>query len=202
MYSERLGEMEESMRKLSGLLILIAAVVTVTCSRQPVAPAATGATTTGTDSQGGDPAALSATVKFGNEVGSPFPPPSGHDQSNHARDNLVPRNVVIKTGGTVTFVAPPSVHQIRIYKPGKDVDDVSFASPTTLAAFANCSGDPVVNAPLVITDPVLLEAAIPIPCFTPTTKTYTFRQPGKYLVICAFIPHLNVGMYGWVTVRD
>jgi plastocyanin len=31
--------------------------------------------------------------------------------------------------------------------------------------------------------------------------SYTFTEPGRYLVICTFFPHFNVGMYGWVVVR-
>ncbi len=41
----------------------------------------------------GDPP-LTATVRFGlPQVGSPFPPGSGHDASGHAKDSLVPRPV-------------------------------------------------------------------------------------------------------------
>jgi plastocyanin len=32
--------------------------------------------------------------------------------------------------------------------------------------------------------------------------TWTFNNPGRYLVICTFLPHFQSGMYGWVTVRD
>jgi plastocyanin len=32
--------------------------------------------------------------------------------------------------------------------------------------------------------------------------TWTFTTPGRYLVICTFLPHFETGMYGWVTVRD
>ena len=59
-----------------------------------------------------------------------------------------------------------------------------------------------VLCPLVITDATNLEASIPVPCLTPTTRTYTFTQPGKYLVICGFLPHFQVGMYGWVEVKE
>ena len=31
----------------------------------------------------------------------------------------------------------------------------------------------------------------------------TFSAPGKYLVICTFLPHfVEFEMYGWVVVRD
>jgi plastocyanin len=56
--------------------------------------------------------------------------------------------------------------------------------------------------PIVINDPTNLEAAIPVPCFTATTRTHTFTEPGRYLVICGFLPHFEVGMYGWVEVKE
>ena len=116
------------MKRCSFAFILTVAVLAVTCSREPTSPSS--ATGTGANSQveegAGDPSSaagntpLSATIEFGQpRVGSPFPPPSGHDQSAHAKDNLVPRTVVIKTGGSVTFEVPALVHQIAIYKPGR-----------------------------------------------------------------------------------
>jgi plastocyanin len=32
--------------------------------------------------------------------------------------------------------------------------------------------------------------------------SHTFPTPGRYLVICTFILHLDLAMYGWVEVRD
>src|SRR4051794_25701554 len=62
-----------------------------------------------------------ATVRFGNPtVGSPFPTGPGtipHDESVNAKDNMIPRQVVIAAGGTVTFDIP-SAHQPAIYLPG------------------------------------------------------------------------------------
>jgi hypothetical protein len=147
-------------------------------------------------------------MQFGQaNVGSPFPPGSGHDQSAHAADNIVPRTVVIKVNGTVTLNVPPAVHQINIYRPGTQLEDVdvSMNNRTTLAARAGC-GAPLppelVNAPIVLSTAGAIEAAIPVPCLTPTTTQYTFTQPGKYLVICAFLPHFEVGMYAWVYVKE
>jgi plastocyanin len=142
-------------------------------------------------------------MQFGKvNVGSPFAGPSDHDTSEHALDDVVPRNVVITRGGTVTFNVPAGVHQIAIYKPGKEPRDVNTSIVTSLSAFAGCAGPAVVNDPLVINDPVNREAVRTVPCFQPATRTYTFSSPGRHLVICAFLPHFGVGMYGWVTVRD
>ena len=67
---------------------------------------------------------MTATVQFGQaNVGSGFPPTSGHDQSAHADDNMVPRTVVIDKGGTVTFNTF-GVHQIGIYAPGTEPGDI------------------------------------------------------------------------------
>lgn len=195
--------------KLSGSKLILACVLlALSCTAQTptgpsteaVAPPAGSARVAG---QGPGNSRLTAIMQFGQaNVGSPFPPDSGHDQSAHARDNVVPSTVVIDVGGTVTFNVPPDVHQIAIYEPGTVPGDIDTNIRTTLAAFAGCAGPPVVNAPLVINDPEDRVAAIPVPCFTPAQKSYTFTSPGKYLVICAFLPHFQVAMYGWVDVRE
>ena len=139
----------------------------------------------------------SATVRFGNDtVGSPFPPPSGHDQSGHGRDNLIPRTTVIDQGGTVTFEIAGPVHQVSVYKPGTTVDEVSRAGA---APKAGCGPAPFIPG---TNDPNLVKVlGEPICAGGPASVSYKFDTPGRYLVICAFIPHLNVGMYGWVEVR-
>ena len=195
------------MRKLAPALALVAILAAITCSRQPTAPispAGVGSTDSASvQGQGGGRTPFAATVQFGlSNVGSPFPPGSPHDQSAHSRDNVVPNNVVIRAGGTVTFNVPPDVHQIAIYAPGTDPGDIDTTQVTTLAAYAGCAGDPVVFAPLVINDPTNRVADYPIPCFAPAQVTHTFNSAGKYLVICSFLPHFEVKMYGWVTVRD
>jgi plastocyanin len=141
-------------------------------------------------------------MQFGKaDVGTDAAPDSGHDQSGHAKDDVVPRTVVIDVGGTVNFKVPAGVHQIGIYAPGTEPEDINLGIRTTLSAFAGCAGPAVVNAPLVINDPTNRVAAIPVPCFAPAERSYTFTSPGKYLVICAFVPHFETGMYAWVDVK-
>ena len=139
---------------------------------------------------------LSATVKFGNPLaGSPFPPAEEHDQSPHAADNLIPRTVVIDQGGTVTFQAV-NIHQIAIYQPGKEPEDID-TDPTIAMP---CPGLP----PFRINDPIgriAINGSNPTGC-GPRIYTHTFDEPGKYLVICEVLPHFGVGMYGWVVVRE
>jgi plastocyanin len=190
-------------------LFLLVGALFVACTElgpgnpAPVAPS-TGSLTEVTG-QGPDNSPDHAVVQFGlPDVGSGFPPDSGHDRSAHAVDSLVPAVVNITAGGSVTFKVPPGVHQIAIYEPGTTPADIDTGDVTSLAAFAGCAGPPVVNAPLVIDvlDDPTLEAAYPVPCFTPTEITHQFDEPGRHLVICAFLPHFNVKMYGWVTVRE
>ena len=197
------------MRAQSLSLLLLLGLVVASCSQyasNSPTPLGSGGSLTAVSGQGGGKSPLAAVMQFGQaNVGSDFPPTSGHDHSGNAVDNIVPRTVVIAVNGTVTFNVPPGVHQINIYKPGTQPEDVdtSMSNRTTLAAHAGCGPPAPAGAPLVIGDAGdNFLAAIPVPCFTPTEATYTFTQPGKYLVICAFLPHFEGGMYAWVEVKE
>jgi plastocyanin len=175
----------------AGLSLLVA------CTQSPSRPSSLGGENTGAlAATGGLP--LTATVAFGNpDSGSPFPPPSGHDQSSHAKDNLIPRTVVIARGGTVTFdLSGPgrAIHQVAVYPDGTDPADVDI---TALAPPPpGCPPVPLIADP----DGIILA---PQPCAGGTTSpSHTFDKPGKYLVICTFLPHFaDVQMYGWVIVK-
>lgn len=199
----------------AGYLALVAAslCITVACmqssSTQPtptaldaVAPGnagPAGLVTASPSGQGGvSGLPMSATMVFGQpDTGSSFPPPSGHDQSSHAKDNLVPRTVVIAQGGTVTFdLSGPgrAVHEVAVYPDGTepgDVDTSALAPPV-----AGCPPAPRIVDP----DGVILA---PQPCAGGTTSpSYTFTAPGRYLVICTLLPHFaQFQMYGWVIVK-
>ncbi len=185
--------------RLSLLALLLAAAV-YACSEprsaSPVGPSATTSLTDGAAPSDGAGATLStAVVRFGRpDTGSPFPPEPQHDRSAHAKDNLTPRTVVIDVDGTVTFEVPANVHQLAIYHPGKEVADINVGMMA--AAPAPCPPVPLID------DPVMRMTVQTRPCFQPWTYTQTFDTPGRYLVICTFTPHFEVGMYGWVIVRD
>jgi plastocyanin len=182
------------------------ALAGVTCSQQPVSspttlqgvvatPGSAAAESTGGPIRALANTPLTATVQFGQpNVGSPFPPPSGHDASGHAKDNLVPRTVVIKTGGTVTFNTF-EVHQVAIYDAGTEPEDIN----TSIVRGTPCLG----NAPLLINDATDRLAVFDQPCAGgPASPSYTFTEPGRYLVICSFLPHFELQMWGWVIVKD
>jgi plastocyanin len=138
------------------------------------------------------------TVQFGLvDVGSGFPPPTMHDRSNHANDTMVPGTVVIDAGDRVTFnIVNP--HQISIYGPDKRPEDVDTSIRAAMPA-----GCPNPGGNALITDPDGLVAAWADACNAPRLPiTYQFNSPGRYLVICSFNPHFQIGMYGWVIVRE
>jgi plastocyanin len=187
--------------------IVLLSVIATSCSQQgstpwsqqgltPPSPTESAAASVGHLAEASS--ALSATIDFGRDnLGSPFPPPSGHDQSGHSRDSLFPAEVVIDKGGRVTFIMGASgVHEVAIYQPGTKPDDINA---TLLdAAAATCPPVPTINDPhnrVTILSDQVCEGGSPNP-------SYTFTEPGRYLVICTFLPHFQSGMYGWVTVRD
>jgi len=145
-----------------------------------------------------------AEVHFGSEhVGSPFPPPSGHDHSGHASHKMFPRTVTIARGGTVTFEVYP-VHQAAIYGPGKSPNDVAI-NDGTLEDLAVPPCIPNAIPDFVINDPngrVALGPAQTCEETEWTTPAGTFDEPGRYLVICTTHPHfVEDQMFGWVIVK-
>ena len=179
--------------RLNQFAILLPFVVAAACAQPGSAPSSPS-------SAGGSLNAstpLEATVRFGNDgVGSTFPPNANHDKSGHARDNLIPRTTVIDQGGTVKFVLGGPVHQVGIYADGTTPEEVSRVGA---APKAGCPGAPYVSG---AGDPNLVAVlGQPICAGGAAEVSYTFPNPGRYLVICMFIPHLDLAMYGWVEVR-
>jgi hypothetical protein len=148
-------------------------------------------------------APMNAEVHFGSdEVGSPFPPPTGHDRSGHASHKMFPRTVTIARGGSVTFEIYP-IHQPAIYAPGKEPRDVVITEQTLGDLSLPCLPQTVTD--FVIDDAVGRVALAPAQTCEEkdwTTPPGTFDQPGKYLVICTTRPHfVEDQMYGWVVVK-
>jgi plastocyanin len=123
----------------------------------------------------------SAVMALGNpDVGTGYSPGSGHDASWHANDRMRPGTVVIDAGESVTFQVYPG-HRVAIYDDGTRPQDI------------------VPNPGPFVLDPVNRLAIQGAP--TPT-YSYTFNEPGRYLVICAIARHFfEANMYGWVIVR-
>ena len=181
----------------SALLLFVA--LAVSCAQpasSPTSPIASGG------ALGAAPPVLAATVRFGNDsVGSPFAPNLQHDQSGHGRDNMIPRTVVVDQGATVTFVMGGGVHQVGIFEDGTRPEDV------ILTGAVNKPGCPPLGYISGTSNPDTFIDVTGAPICDTTqanvvNQTYTFETPGRYLVICMFIPHFNIGMYGWVEVKE
>ena len=135
----------------------------------------------------------SATVRFGNDdVGSPFPPITGHDQSGNGKFNLIPRSVTIAAGGSVTYdiLVRFGFHEPKVYDVGTTPDDIDVQLPIAQNLFINEDEGLIASGPRV-------GAAVG----TATWTTPVLNEPGRYLVLCNFAPHFaEFGMYGWINV--
>ena len=134
------------MRWFARMVFLSVIAMTAACMEQGSSPSNTtapslvsGGGTASPSNRSAAPVATAssgktATVQFGQpNVGSDYPPAPPHDQSAHAKDNLVPRTVVIDKGGKVTFNTF-GVHQIGIYAPGTEPEDIDTIGPGTDAS--------------------------------------------------------------------
>ena len=164
------------------------------------APATTAVATVATGTASAAQRGEVPVVKFGwNEHGSPFDPALAHDHSSQAKDLLVPRTVVIDRGGQVEFDIDP-FHRVNIYRVGTQPGDIDVSK------LINFQSGPVFIPNFVIDDPTGRIAQSPPFQFaidqTWVTPAGTFSQPGRYFVMCNFLPHFVANdMYGWVIVK-
>jgi len=183
------------MKRWAYVLVVLVTSAAWACSQSYVSPSSSGATSASTElaAQG---LQLAATIEFGiPDTGSKFPPAS-HDQSFHAPDTLVPGTAVIDAGGTVTFKVNAPVHQVAIYEPGVGIGDIdtTLVKPSCLPFLPPLIDDPDGRIAVLDDQPCAGGNAV---------LEHTFSTPGRYLVICTFLPHFaEAQMYGWVIVRD
>lgn len=137
-----------------------------------------------------------AVMHFGNTgTGSPFPPPEEHDESIHAADKVVPRTVTIGVGGTVTFVLNTPVHGIGVYAAGRQPSDINTG---LLQNLGGCPPPPYINDANN-----RLASFAPICAGGNPANQFQFNTPGRYLIICTFLPHFtDAEMWGWVIVGE
>jgi plastocyanin len=192
------------MKKLSLFTLMLVLGLSMGCEEQLVqeSPTTRQSQALGADegaaAKGGP--ATTATVRFGNpDVGSPFRPPDPHDQSFHSIDNVIPTTTVISAGGTVTFELA-EFHQAAVYAPGTRPDDIDATDVTNLTDPG--SGAVIIPGFLIdfADDPAFLDNS-PF-AFAPQSWEMTFDEPGRYLVICAVVPHfVESKMYAYVHVK-
>jgi plastocyanin len=153
------------------------------------------------------------TVAFGAGLNTAQP---GNAQNHH----VLPNVIRVNAGDVVNFVVA-GLHVIRVYDNGVQLRDVKAqipdeceVNPVPPAEFPeNCfTGGPVEVIPPLGLD-VLYEGLNsigpppPVPPFAPVSlaqnrvEPVAFLNPGRYLVICAVLPHFNDGMHAIVEVR-
>jgi plastocyanin len=128
---------------------------------------------------------------------------------------LIPNEVKIKAGGTVNYIIA-GFHVVAVYGNSKRPQDIrtNITSPPHGATVPPIIEDPADRVYRGIDPTVLPFLQGPQqPAMLPPGTTATFQpvlqdrvevvhfpEPGRYLVICAVLPHFNEGMYGYVDV--
>jgi plastocyanin len=153
------------------------------------------------------------TVAFGAGLNTAQP---GNAENHH----ILPQVIKVQVGDVVNF-AVAGLHVIRVYDRGvrlRDVRDaipdeceVNPTPPETYPPQCFITGPtPPVIPPLGLE--VYYEGLNPLgpppqtPPFAPFSlaqnriESVAFLEPGRYLVICAVLPHFNDRMYAWVEV--
>lgn len=152
------------------------------------------------------------TVAFGAGLNTAQP---GNSQNHH----VIPGVIRVRPGDVVNFVVS-GLHVIRVYDNGVTLRDVKAqipdeceVNPTPPAEFpANC----FTNGPVPVIPPLGLDVLYEglnsigpppqVPPFAPVSlaqnrvEPVAFLNPGRYLVICAVLPHFNDRMFAWVEV--
>lgn len=164
------------------------------------------------DERGGGPERRIVTVGFGAGLNTAQP---GNPDNHH----VIPDTVRINVGDVVNF-SVAGLHIIRVYGNGVKLSDVKGeipdeceVNPLPPATFPPQCGAP----PVPVVSPGALSVYYqginplappppgpPFAVASPATnrvESVSFLQPGRYLVICAVLPHFNDRMYAWIEVR-
>ncbi len=108
---------------------------------------------------------------------------------------LIPYVATVKAGGSVNFIIA-GFHNIAVYGPGTKPTDIN----TSLTA--PVPGAPSPTFPRIIDDPVnrVYRGPFSFTIAQDRVEVVHFPTRGLYLVICAFVPHFNDEMWGYVRV--
>lgn len=138
---------------------------------------------------------------------------------NPANHHVIPDTIRVNVGDVVSF-AVAGFHIIRVYGNGVKLSDVKAVIPNECeinpippATFPpQCGAPPVPVVPVgtlnvyyngingLVSPQPGPPFALPSPA-TNRVETVSFLQPGRFLVICAVLPHFNDKMYAWIEVR-
>ena len=132
---------------------------------------------------------LSVPVAFGRGLNTAQP-------GNPVDHVILPDDIQVKEGGVVHFLVA-GFHQVVVYNPGKELDDLVVPEAGTFINDAtdqfyqgiNPAGGPL-GTPAT-TDPSNAQNRV---------ESVSFLEPGTYLVICNVRGHFNDGMFAYVKV--
>jgi hypothetical protein len=149
------------------------------------------------------------TVAFGAGLNTAQP-------GNAANHHVLPDVIKVKVGDVVSFNVA-GLHVIRVYERGVRLRDIKDQIPDECEVNpvpATCfPGGPVPVIPTFDLEVYYeglnsIPPAVPpaVPPFAPLSlaqnriEPVSFLKPGRFLVICAVLPHFNDKMYAWVEV--
>ena len=154
-------------------------------------------------------------VSFGQWDVDPAAPldrqPIGNNDENRLRNVhlVLPFEAEVDAGGAVSFIIS-GLHQIVIYGPGIEMEDVEGAAlPANDLPGVPPLIDYAVGRVYRGPDPRVLQYA-PLAVPPPLTngvlvldriEAVNFKEPGRYLVVCGVRGHFDEGMHGYVNVK-
>ena len=140
----------------------------------------------------------SVTVSFGSGLNTA-------QQGNAANHHVLPKVIRVKEGGVVNF-AVAGFHQIFVYKPGtnpEDIDVPDFPPNLFINDFDNLYYLGINPGPNPPPNP-LPPGVPPLPAGANNAEnrveSVSFPTPGTYLVICNVTPHFRDGMFAFIKV--
>ena len=140
----------------------------------------------------------SVTVSFGSGLNTA-------QQGNVANHHVLPKVIRVKEGGVVNF-AVAGFHQIFVYKPGtnpEDIDVPAFPPNVFINDFDNLYYLGINPGPNPPPNP-LPPGVPPLPAGASSAEnrveSVSFPTQGTYLVICNVNPHFRDGMYAFIKV--
>jgi plastocyanin len=107
---------------------------------------------------------------------------------------LIPFEATVKAGGTVNFIIS-GFHLVAVYGPGTEFEDINgsltVALPGAMPTFPRAVDDPVNR---------IYRGLNPLGAPPDRVEAVNFATPGRYVAICAFLPHFTDRMHGFIRV--
>jgi hypothetical protein len=119
-------------------------------------------------------------------------------QGNVVNHAILPDKIKVKEDGVVHFLVA-GFHQIAVYNPGKEDEDVIVPAPGT--TFINDAVERFYLGILPAGGPPMTPASADPSNARNRVESISFANPGTYLVICNVRGHFLDGMFAYVKVE-